>query len=100
MDIILRKFRANKIRFAFDSEDELKDLLIYLSKNGFSLVASIDTYVETAIRCDAKTLSCEHDNLFTSSIIREGIRYVSYKEFFGPKYSMPSKKCLMEFLGE
>ena len=99
MDNILSKFRNNKIRLTFDNEDELKNLLIYLSKSGFNLVASIDTYVSAAIRCDSNSITCECDNLYTSSIIREDIEYVSYKEFFGPKYSMPSRKCLMEFLG-
>lgn len=95
MDIMLRKFRADKIRFTFASEDELKDLLMYLSENGFNLVASIDTYVSTAIRCGSETLTCEYDNLYTSSVIRGGIKYVSYKELFGLKYNMPSKICLM-----
>lgn len=98
MDNILSKFRNSKIRFTFDNEDELKNLLIYLSKSGFDLVASIDTYIATAIRYGSKSLTCECDNLYTSNIIREDIKYVSYKEFFGPKYSMPSKESLIEFL--
>ena len=98
MDNILSKFRDNKIRFTFDNEDELKYLLMYLSKSGFNLVAGIDVYVATAIRCDSKSLTCEYNSLFTSSIIRKDIKYVSYKEFFGPKYSMPSKELLIEFL--